>query len=236
MIQDSEFAYIQARIQARHGARPSDATWRRLEAIADLTGFLYGLRETSLAPWVKPLTASADSHAIEQLIRDRWAAYTELIASRAPLAWKPAIAWCAFLPALPAAHYLRRNMDVPVWVGEDPYLKSLDRSDIEELRSLDAWVEKWQGLWPRTSTRLAATMTSLQDRIIGHLQMMRDGAGNGDDLRADLDTAFTRYFRRFAQSPIAVFCHLGLTALDVERMRGGLMVRRLFPLGPETPS
>ena len=46
--------------------------------------------------------------------------------------------------------------------------------------------------------------------------------------RRDLAHAVTRLFRRHGASPAAVFCHLVLVALDLERLRGGLVRRRLF--------
>jgi hypothetical protein len=76
-------------------------------------------------------------------------------------------------------------------------------------------------------------LRQLQAAVNGHLQSMREAGvkQDGDKLRGELAAALTRLFRRHAQSPVAIFCHLGLTALDVERMRGGLTSRSLFPPG-----
>ena len=48
-------------------------------------------------------------------------------------------------------------------------------------------------------------------------------------LRAILDQSLTAAFRRHSQQPAAIFCHLGLVALDLERLRGGLVRRAVFP-------
>ncbi len=46
--------------------------------------------------------------------------------------------------------------------------------------------------------------------------------------RRELEKTATRLFRRHGASPTAVFSHLVLTALDLERLRGGIVRRRLF--------
>lgn len=251
MMQKSDFAYVQARVQARHGSRPGDAAWRHLEAAADLPGYLHGLRETSLRTWVRPLTPAATSHDIEAALRMRWSEYVRRIASFSPIPWRPAISWCSILPALPAIDCLHQDDRPPAWLKKDPALTALDSPAAIDsisheaspgLRSatilspqtqqpLAAWALSWRRLWPRMSARQVLPLTRLQDAVANHLQAMRDSGHrqNGDALRAELGASFTRYFRRYAGSIVAVFCHLGLTALDVERMRGGLVERRLFP-------
>ena len=46
--------------------------------------------------------------------------------------------------------------------------------------------------------------------------------------RRDLAQTVTRLFRRHGGTPVAVFCHLALVALDLERLRGDLVRRALF--------
>lgn len=234
MVQQSDFAYVQARVQARHGTRPSDADWRRLEAVTDLTGYLHGIRETSLAPWIRPLTPSAGSHEIERSLRERWSSYVLRISSWSPSPWRPAIAWLSVLPLLPAIEYSRQGGVSLAWSHNDPELKSLDTGVVSELAlrdPLDTWLSRWQRLWPRAPGSERLALTGLQKAVGHHLQSMRVARGiqDGDKFRAELEAVFRRFFRRYAQSAVAVFCHLGLTALDVERMRGGLVQRRLFP-------
>jgi len=229
MVQERDFAYVQARVQARHGARPSVATWRYLDAAADLAGYLHGLRETSLAPWVRPITPSDTSHDMERTLRGQWSAYTRRIASWAPSPWRPAIACLSTLPQLPALEYLRHSEKPLAWLANDPQLKLPGAESMRENR-LDGWLSDWRRQWPHTADSQRDALGKLQGEVITHLKYM-DDAGNaqdGDRLREQLEALFKRNFRRYAQNVIAVFCHLGLTALDVERMRGGLITRILF--------
>jgi hypothetical protein len=233
----NDFAYVQARVQARHGTRPGGAEWRRLEAIADLAGYLHVLRETSLAPWIRPLTPAASSHEIEASLRERWSEYSVRVSGWSPSPWRPAIAWWSVLPVLPALQYLRQGGIPLAWFRDDPQLSSPESGAASELvlhDPLDAWLSRWHRLWPRISGSQRLALFGLQKAVGDHLQSMgaaRDHAGDGENLRAGLEAAFRRFFRQHAQSAVAVFCHLGLTALDVERMRGGLIQRRLFPPG-----
>lgn len=240
MVQDSEFAYAQARVQARHGIRPTAATWERLESVADFRGYLHALRETSLDSWIRPLTPSADSHTIERLLRSQWSAYSERVAAWTPSKWRPSIRWWSVLPLLPALHYLQQGGKPPDWFRRDVALTSLDPESAALLtppsgkgkHCLDAWALHWRRLWPRARHSQVQALLQLQAEVMRHLRSMNarsDDQEQGEILRRELAKIFTRLFRRHAQSPVAVFCHLGLTALDVERVRGGLSLRCLFP-------
>ena len=50
-----------------------------------------------------------------------------------------------------------------------------------------------------------------------------------DILQARLVSAF----RRYSFLPAAAFLHLALTSLDLARLRGDLLVRKLFRISPE---
>jgi hypothetical protein len=165
------------------------------------------------------------------MIRVRWTSYANRVASWAPQVWRPAIRYCSVLPALPAVRYLRYNARPLPWFRDDLHLKSLDAWGLTEAHSIDAWIESWQSVWPRTTPSQAGALASFRDTVADHLHLMRDETLNGDELREGLAMSFIRFFRRYAQSPVAVFCHLGLTALDIERMRGGLTLRSLFAAG-----
>ena len=54
-----EFAYAQARAQARGSAVPDTATWRVLESSRTLAQYLHACRATALAPLVSHFTGIA---------------------------------------------------------------------------------------------------------------------------------------------------------------------------------
>jgi broad specificity phosphatase PhoE len=134
------------------------------------------------------------------------------------------------LPALPAIEYLRHGEKPLTWFDDDPQLESPDTESIRE-NNLEDWLSHWRQQWPRIPESQSAALGRLQGEIIAHLRSMEKAHSGqqGDNLRERLEALFKRFFRRYAQSVIAVFCHLGLTALDVERIRGGLITRVLFP-------
>jgi hypothetical protein len=47
MASDPRSAYLQARLQARHGDRPSAEDWRLLEASAELSHYMDAVRRTA---------------------------------------------------------------------------------------------------------------------------------------------------------------------------------------------
>jgi hypothetical protein len=49
-------------------------------------------------------------------------------------------------------------------------------------------------------------------------------------LRVPLEKALIRAFRGYAATAVAMFCHLGITALDMERLRAALLGSRLAAL------
>jgi hypothetical protein len=69
--------------------------------------------------------------------------------------------------------------------------------------------------------------------ISAHVEQL-DGADPRDTsapYRHALALTLVRLFRKHGGSPAAVFCHLALVALDLERLRGGLIRRRVFAPG-----
>ena len=79
---NSRLAYVQARLQYRHGQRPDPERWRLLEANADLGSYLESARSTSLKPWVQHLSADARIHDVERALRRDWRLYVDAVAER----------------------------------------------------------------------------------------------------------------------------------------------------------
>lgn len=252
MSRSSQFAYAQARLQARHGLRPSEATWRLLSASVDLGHYLQSARGTSLSVWVEHLQPGTDIHEIERSLRADWARYVGLVASWPPAVWRPAVNWTSVLVYLPAvAHLLGGGSPSPApWMHNEPVLAVLAQEDEQGARVasltttplaplrgvwqagtgvIEAWRDHWHSLRPRSDTRTVSGLAILEARIVGHLAGARGGLPGGLRLREKLAADMTRLFRDYAQTPVAVFSHLMLIALDIERLRAGLVRRKLFP-------
>ena len=241
--------YAQARLQSRHGDRLAEAGWHALEAAQTADAFLDRARATSLGRFAEPVSAAMNPHAMERALRGAWRAYVDEIAGWLPEAWRPAVAWTAPLPDLPAIDALLKG-EMPVWVGQDPALALFTETDpAQRLAALQAspfapllprdgeslslgarWARHWRALWPRQSSADMRALDALARALQTHFARLAQAAAQETSAphRHDLDKAVTRLFRRHAASPVAVFAHLVLTAHDLERLRGGLVRRRLF--------
>jgi len=90
---------------------------------------------------------------------------------------------------------------------------------------LDAWLRHWRGLWPDDSKGRDALeqLVSLADRL-----GIRRGENDAEDWRNSLERRAVSLLRRRRDEPVTVFCHLLLSALELHRLRQGLLERALF--------
>ena len=236
-----EYAYAQARAQAQHGRRLSADTWSLLESSVGLSQFLHHIRGTPLAPRVEHFSATTSPHVIERFLRREWHDEVESAAHWVPGSWRPAVAWTGKLAELPAAGYLLDGSEPQPWMNDDPVLSVFAAEDPASLPAsleaagfdgrLDAWLAHWRRLWPDDSKGRDALeeLTSLADR-----HGIRRGDSEGDDWRNRLERRAVSLLRRRRDEPVTVFCHLLLCALELHRLRQGLLRRALFnDLGTE---
>lgn len=242
----AEFAYAQARIEARHGERLRDSDWRNLESAQSLSRYLELARSTSLKRFLAEISPDLSAHAIERVLRREAALYAAEIAAFAPRRWRPAIAWLAALPLLPLVEGLGERASLPGWVSDDATLGPLSASRTDAPDSVvpglarlvdDAgapaeigrrWLRRWRALWPDGG----AADADLR-RLVGEFLRTLGSAGgrqeeSGQSFRRHLVRTLTRFFRSHVASPVALVCHVGLVLIDVERLRGGLTRRSLF--------
>jgi hypothetical protein len=251
----ASFAYAQARLQARHGARPNAATWRRLEGVGDLLHFLQSARTTGLRSWVLHFSARTDIHAMELSLRRQFRQYIADVASWQPVAWRKPILWVQRLLDLPGLQHLLMGERAPGWMRDDPVLKpfatdnlrarreALQDSDFASLVQtwqaglplLDGWRRRWRALWPQLSSTAAAPMERLEERLQHHLSHLREGDSAERSRRAceHLAEKLAFEFRRHTYQPAAALIHLALIALDLERLRAALVRRSLFTEHPQ---
>jgi len=243
-----EFAYAQARAQARHGDRLTAESWGLVESGLGLAQYLHLVRGTALAARVQHFSATTSPHAIERSLRSDWRTEVAGAARWVPARWRAAVEWTARLPDLPALDLLAEDASALPWMRSDPVLSPLAIDDPELRRSAmaaspyapllepaaggepaDAWLRHWRTLWPSDDAGagpLDALVTLLQ-RYRRELGAARRGETTADRHRA-LARLVLRMLRRHREQPVAVFCHLCLTALELHRLRDGLVRRALF--------
>lgn len=249
MARYAEFSYVQARVQARHGEQPSAAEWNRLTAIASLSPFLQAARKGPLRRWIFELAPESGVHEMELTLRRHFRAHVLEVAGWMPPAWRPAVRWTRHVPDLPALAHLLAGNPAPQWVRADPELKGLASDGIDERRSalqgtdkypllagaaetplVAAWYRHWRRLWPASR---ATYIRHLEEtaRVIGHgrARLADERVHRSEPPLEALEQRLTRLFRRHTHQPATPFLHLALTALLLERLRGALATRMLFP-------
>jgi hypothetical protein len=249
MSKRSQFAYVQARLQARHGLRPSEQVWRQLQGIGDVRNYLYVARRTSLKNWVMGINGTHSCHEIEYLLREQFSSHVDEVAGWMPVQWAEPVRWVKRLPYLPALLHLLTGRTAPAWMRLDPMMAgltsetlkqrndALERSVFASLAAdwhagtslTHAWLVQWQKLLPPN----ARNDTGIQQ--LADLLWMNASATpappqtDTHQLRLDLDTRLGRLFRRHSFQAAAAFAHLGLTALDLENLRSDLVLRSVYP-------
>ena len=234
----AQFAYTQARLQARHGMRPQEAVWRRLASTGDLGNYLQVARHTVLQPWIEGIQTANSSHALEVQLRQQFRRHVESVAHWVPSEWRASIFWIRRLPDLPVLQFLLQAEVAPAWLQDDPELREfvdtgsdhayLAEAWLQGTPLYDAWFEQWQRLWP-TASHLRDGLVEVGKLIRKHIHAEQTvklpATGHKrDGLAVGLNSAF----RRYGFKPAAACAYLGLVALDLERLRGELAHRSLF--------
>ncbi len=252
MTASSQLAYVQTRLQARHGQRPTEESWRLLEATPDLAAYLQSARRTTLAPWIAHMPSELDVHRIERSLRDDWGGFVRELAGWAPAEWAAAIRWFTTAPYLTHLVYLSRGEFVAPWMRDDPVLNpfamedpaaragKLEESPMAPVLSdislgalpISAWMEQWLEQTPENAGEMLKPLTALVRIVAEHFQALAEQSTNPAAARGQREAVrgeLLRRFRRFARTPVAIFAYLGLALMDFERLRGGLVLRALFP-------
>ncbi len=257
MDRHAEFGYAQTRLQAHHATRPDESAWRRIDSIGELATFLQEARAGSLRPWVLSLSADVDAHMLEYTLRQQLRAYIDAVAHWQPVRWRAAVRWVRVLPDLPLLQHLLTGGPSPDWLRHDPEFGPALREDgsirWEVLRAIghaplltawqhgtplaQAWIEHWHALWPDTEVPLRAALDTVAALIADYVRTLAVGdTVQGVAAREALALRLHRLFRRHTHQPAAGFRHLGLVALDVQRLRGAVLRRKLFPVRLERAS
>jgi hypothetical protein len=246
MMARPDFAYAQARLQARHARLPEAASWHALEASRSAGHYLAASRTGPLAHWTEGLDEDCNVQRIERQLRAMWRRYVGEVAHWCPARWQPATQWFGTLGELAVIDAACRRAGAQPWAQADEPLAALAQPDAARrepaLRALrltpfaaltdrspagDAaaiWLHQWQRLLPPALGDAALIQRPAEILLPRWL-------GNGGSRAANAEPAegqLRKLFRRHAASAVAVFAHLALVALALERLRGGLVVRSLF--------
>lgn len=250
--------FAQARLQSRHGERADEAAWQRLEVAREFAALLDAGRRSPLRAWFVGITAHSTSHQVEALLRAHWRAAVAELAAWMPTDWQTPLLWCAPLPLLPALQHLLRGGDPERWMLEEPALQAvcaaapgeraaaLAEGELAVLAGgalaalaapqpagrslLPAWQAEWQRRLPQPLGGPDDPLRQLVQTLQSHGTAFASApSGQGRLLRTALKERLSLLLRRAALEPAAAFIHLALCALDLERLRGELLLRLLFP-------
>ena len=246
MSQAALFAYAGARLLARHGNRPTPDDWERLGRSRDFGHYLQGARATGLGPFVRNIGTHADGHEVERSLLTGWLDYVHRVAGWQPAAWRPPLQWLAVVPELPAfGHVLAQRPDHP-WMAELPVLgPALELTGQGRRRALaagpagalladgatggDLWqraLAEWHRRLPRRPNRFQPALAALETALAAYVAEVSEGSGAAEQR---LERVLVRTLRRHPREPAAAYAHLGLVALDLQRLRRELLLRRLLP-------
>jgi hypothetical protein len=249
MKNSAHFAYVQARLQSRHGARPKALEWRRLHSIGDLGNYLQVAQRGSLSDWVVGMNVNTHAHEIELTLRQRFRTYIDELSHWLGSDWQPAVVWVKRLVDLPVLNHLLTGLPVNNWMLDDPELKPFVHVNENQRTEAfihseckvffyahqnkqplpDAWYLEFQKRCPLDISNDPGLLR-LWKAVARRLQAQCDMPDENTALaRESLEDELNASFRRFSGTPAALFIHLGLIALDLEKLRGGLVHRSLFP-------
>ena len=250
MTMRKSFIYTYTRLQARHGMRPDEHIWQIVDSKKDLANFLQAARQTTLKNWVAGFQATDNHHAIETTIIRLYQEYVIDLARWVPSPWRDAVKWVASLPYLPAIQHLISGNSAQSWMLTNPDLKDFTASNLElrldsfsqssyaplldawqaDQTLLTGWLEHWRSLWPEKKPSQQQALNQLINLVMQHGEIFRQlSPGMTWRQRKQLAAKLMMMFRNYAYQPVAVFIHLLLVALDLERLRGSIMRRSLFP-------
>ncbi len=242
MIRAGDLDYALARIGARFGERPGEGAWRSLTVIRGLPALLDAARSSSLRSWVAGIASDADPHAIEAALRSNARALAEEVRLWMPAEWQAAVAWAGVLIDLPCAQYLARGGATYAWMDDDPVFRDLRhgvpagrlaplaRAWSDPDGFVRSWCTEWQRRVPPEARADGALLGEFARVLDQHRTALAEPAARDGVLpRRALVSRLALLYRRATSNPAAAFIFLALCALDMERLRGELLRRAIFP-------
>jgi hypothetical protein len=253
VIDSDAIEYTQARLQARFGARPGAAAWRRIETIRELPVLFEMARTSAFRPLVAGLAPDQPVHEMEAGLRAHWRELAREVTGWLPGPWQRAGEWFACIPDLPVIEHLLRGGVAHPWMHGDPVFGALADADPPERRHVvaqsalaglevdfaddpgptalaEAWVAVLRARLPDATGDEALHLDTLGRALSRHRHAIVSAQpGEAEGLRRLLAARLELLFRRAAFTPAAGLCYLALAALDFLRLRGEIMRRAALP-------
>jgi len=243
--------FAQARMQARLNQWPGESTWLSLDPIRDYHDYLESARHTPLRRWLEPIRPSDPVHTIEIKLRDRFGQDADEVSAWIGAPWSEAIDWMRYLPYLPYLQHLLRGQRIYPWMHDDDTLASFLSADpttrLQECASqacaalldgaevapdiIDAWQAGWRARWPTLPRSKRTRLERLVARL-GEVMLAPETDEAADEVIWNryrrIQAGLLRYFHTHLSEIGAIFAYLGLTALEIFRLRAELTHRQLL--------
>ncbi|HSC99145.1 MAG TPA: hypothetical protein VLI21_09595 [Casimicrobiaceae bacterium] len=246
MKRSGDLEYACARVAARFGERPAEGAWRTIAIVRGFAAFLDAAGTPPFRRWLSGITADAGPHDIEAALRARWRALVDELCGWMPEQWHAAIAWAGALTELPCVQHLARGAEAPSWMADDPVFAEVSRNALQAVRRgalaplaaawtspdgfMRAWVDEWWRRAPPNRRTDSGPLADCARLLIAHRAAAADASvSDGTLMRRTLAARLCVLYHRATLDPAALFIFLALSALDMERLRGELLRRALFP-------
>lgn len=219
MMRSGDLEYALARIASRIGERPTEAAWRSIAVIRDFAALIDAARQQPFGRWMAGIGRESGAHAIETALRASWRALGAEVRLWMPEEWQAAVDWATDLVDLPAAIHLARGEPLLGWMRDDATYRELGSDPRLANSDPDLVMRAWGDEWQRRAPQAAR-----DDAILRELAgLVRS------EPRRSLGARLSHLYRRATLDPAAAFIFLAMSALDMERLRGELLRRAVFP-------
>ncbi len=234
----------QARLQALRSRRPSVAEWIALEATLGLDEYLARARQPPFGRWIESLSAEPALHEIDRVLRAAFRSECARLAGWYGEPWNRALAQLAAIVDLPLLAGLSHGAVMPASAGDDPVWRELIATPADErfriatglqlppadsrpdTELLESWLRASLASLPDGAPETRAGFAELA-RAVADFRRRSAAAAAAAAPAMRMHERLALLFRRHAGTPVAMACEIAAAALDLQRLRAGL-VRRLL--------
>lgn len=233
----------QARLQGLRSRRPSVAEWIALEATLGLDEYLARARQPPFGRWIESLSAEPALHEIDRVLRAAFRSECARLAGWYGEPWNRPLAQLAAIVDLPLLAGLSHGAVLPASAGDDPVWRKLMAAPADarfqiatglqlppadsrpDMELLESWVRVWLASLPAGAPDTRAGFAELARVVADFRRRSAAAAAAAPAMR--MHERLALLFRRHAGTPVAMACEIAAAALDLQRLRAGL-VRRLL--------